>query len=72
MSITGVGLLTTIVAALAMIGIESVAIIIGLVKVLEKQAGNKCSLKAEKHEKIEMLASTILKRINGLILKSIK
>ena len=71
LNITGVGLLTTIIAATAMTGIEAVAIIIGLLKVLGKQARNKCSLKAKKHEKIEMLAFTILNRISGLISKAL-
>ena len=49
LGITGVGFLATIVAAPVMIGIESLAIVVVITKVVGCQAKKKCSLKAEKH-----------------------
>ena len=54
--ITGVGLLSTFVAAPAAIGIEAVSIFMGLVLVVENQAIKKLSLKIEKLEKFSMSA----------------
>ena len=52
LGITGVGLLSTIVAAPAIIGMEAVSIVMGLLQVVENQAVKKMSLKIEKHEKL--------------------
>ena len=52
LGITGVGLLSTIVAAPAVIGMEAVSILMGLLRVVGNQAIKKMSLKIEKHEKI--------------------
>ena len=49
LGITGVGLLSTIVATPAVIGIEAVSIVMGLLRVVENQANKKLSLKIEKH-----------------------
>ena len=51
--ITGVGLLLTIVAAPAVIGMEAVSIVMGLLRVVGNQAIKKMSLKIEKHEKMK-------------------
>ena len=56
LAITGVGLLSTIVAAPAVIGIESISIVMGLLRVVAYHAIKNMSLKIEKHEKIAMLA----------------
>ena len=69
LGIAEVGLLTTILAAPVMIVIESPAIVVGIIKVVGCQAKKKCSLKAEKHKKIETLACSALNRISGLIPK---
>ena len=45
LGITGVGLLTTIFAAPAVVGMEAVSIVMGLLRVLENQATKKMSLK---------------------------
>ena len=50
--ITGVGLLSTIVGAPAVIGMEAISIVMGLLRVVGNQAIKKMSLKIEKHEKI--------------------
>ena len=65
--ITGVGLLSTIVAAPAVIGMEAVSIIMGLLRVVGNQAIKKMSLKIEIHEKIAMLAVSTLNTISSLI-----
>ena len=46
--ITGVGLLSTIVAAPAVIGMEAVSIVMGLIRVVGNHAIKKMSLKIEK------------------------
>ena len=56
LGITGVGLLSTIVPVSAVIGMEAVSIVMGLLRVLGNQAIKKMSLKREKHKKIAMFA----------------
>ena len=60
LGITGVSLLSTIVAAPAVIGMEAVSIVMGLLRVAGNRAIKKMSLKIEKHEKIAMLAVSTL------------
>ena len=64
LGITGVGLLSTIVAAPAVNGIETVSIVMGLLQVVGNRAIKKMSLKIEKHEKIAMLAVSALNAIS--------
>ena len=71
LSITGVSLLSTIVAAPAVIGMEAVSIVVGLLRVLGNRAIKKISLKIEKHEKIAMLAVSTLNTISSLISKAL-
>ena len=52
LGITGVGLLSTIVAAPTIIGMETLSYVMGLLRVLGNRAIKKMSLKIEKHEKI--------------------
>ena len=59
LDITGVGLLSTIVAAPAVIGIEIISIVIGLLRVVANHAIKNMSLKIEKHEKIAMFSCFI-------------
>ena len=68
---TGVGLLSTIVAAPAVIGMEAVSIVVELIRVVENYAIKKMSLKIEKHEKISMLAVASLNTISSLISKAL-
>ena len=56
LGITGVGLLSTIVAAPVVIGIEAVSIVMGLLRVVENRATKKLYLKIEKYENIGLLA----------------
>ena len=71
LGITGVELLSTIVAAPAVIGIETLPIVMGLLQVVESQAIKKLSLKIENHEKIAMLAVSTLNTISSLISKAL-
>ena len=68
--ITGVGLLSTIVAAPAIIGMKAVSIVMGLLRVVGNRAIKKMSLKIEKHEKNAMLAVSALNIISSLISKA--
>ena len=71
LGITGVDLLSTIVAAPAVIGIETVSIVMRLLRVIENQAIKKLSLKIEKHEKNAMLAVSSHNTISSLISKAL-
>ena len=69
--ITEVCLLSTIVAAPAVIRIEAVSIVMGLLRVVGNQAITKLSLKIEKHEKIAILAISSRNTISSLISKAL-
>ena len=71
LGITGVGLLSTIVAAPAVMGIETVSIVMGLLRVVGNQAIKNLSLKVEKHENIAMLAVSSLNTISSLSSKAL-
>ena len=71
LGIAGVGLLSTIVAAPTVIGMEAVSIVMGLLRVVGNQAIKKMSLKIEKHEKIAMLAASSLNTISSLMSKTL-
>ena len=69
--ITGVSLLSRIVVAPAVIGIEALSIVMGLLRVVGNREIKKKSLKIEKHEKIAMLAVSTLNTISSLISKAL-
>ena len=71
LGITGVGLLSTIGAASAVIRMETISIVMGLLRVVGNQAIKKMLLKREKHEKIAMLAVSSLNTISNLISKAL-
>ena len=71
LGITGFGLLSKIVAAPAVIGMETVSIVMKLLRVVGNQAIKKLSLKIEKHEKIAKLAVSSLNTIISLISKAL-
>ena len=71
LGITGVGLLSKIVAAPAVIGMEAVSIVMGLLRVVGNRATKKLSLKIEQHEKIAMLAVSALNTISCLFSKAL-
>ena len=66
-----VSLLSTIVAAPAVIGMEAVSIVMGLLRVVGNRAIKKISLKIEKREKIAMLTVSTLSTISILISKAL-
>ena len=70
LGITGVGLLSTIVATPAVIGIEAVSIVMELLRVVRNQAIKKMSLKIDKHQNISMFAVSSLNTISSLISKA--
>ena len=71
LGITGVGLLSTIVAASAVRGMEAVTIVMGLLRVVRNRAIKKMSLNIEKQENITMLAVSALNTISSLISKAL-
>ena len=71
LGITGVSILSTIVATPAVIGMEVVSIVMWLLRVVGNRAIKKMSLKKEKHEKIAMLAVSTLNTISSLISKAL-
>ena len=67
----GVALLSTIVAAPIVIAIQGVSIFTGLLSMIGKYSIKKSTFKAEKHEKIKMIASTKLYTIASHISKAL-
>ena len=63
LGITGVGLLSAVIAAPAAIGMQTVTIVMRLLRVVGNRAIKMMSLKIEKHEKIAMLAISALNAI---------
>ena len=71
LGISGVGILSTIVAAPAVIGMKAVSIVMGLLQVVGNRAIKKMPLKLKTHEKIAMLAVSALNAISSLISKAL-
>ena len=71
LGITGVCLLSTVVAPTAVIKMEAVSIVMGLLRVIGNRAIKKMSLKIENHEKIAMLAVSTLNTSSSLISKAL-
>ena len=71
LGITGVSLLSTIVASPAVIGMEALSIVMGLILVVGNRSIKNMSLKIEKHEKIAMLAVSTLNTISSFISKAL-
>ena len=71
LGITELGLLSTIVAAPVVIGMEAVSTVMELHRVVGNQAIKKMSLKIEKHEKIAMLAVSALNTISFYMSKEL-
>ena len=68
----GIGLLSTVVLAPAVLVIESVAIGAGFLSMLGKYAVKKMSVKEKKHERIKILAEAKLNTINDHISKALQ
>ena len=67
----GVALLSTVVAAPAIIAIEGVALFTGLLSMIGKYSVKKSTSKAKKHEKIKTIASTKLHTIASHVSKAL-
>ena len=67
----GIGLLSTVIAAPAVIAIEGVALFTGLLSIIGKYNVKKFTSKAEKHEKIKTIASTKLDTITSHVSKAL-
>ena len=71
LSILGIGLLTTIIAAPAVITTETITMAAGMLFILSRQVKRKLKHKATKHEKINVLSQDVLQKISGLISKAL-
>ena len=67
----GVALLSTVIAAAAVIAIEGVALFTGFLSIIGKYSVKNSMSKAEKHEKIKTIASTKLDTIASHISKDL-
>ena len=67
----GIGFLTTIIAAPVVIACEGIALGAGLLSVIGGQVNKKLILKAEKHEKIKVLADSKLNTIDDYTSKAL-
>ncbi|KAH3800411.1 hypothetical protein DPMN_154044 [Dreissena polymorpha] len=71
LSATGIGVLSTIIAAPVAIAMEGAALGLGLLYIVGRQNNKQLSMKAEKHEKIKTLADAKLNTISDLISKAL-
>ena len=71
LGVAGVGLLSTVVLTPVVLAMEGVAIGAGLLSVIGKYATKKMSIKAKKHERIQILAEAKLNSINDQISKAL-
>ena len=67
----GVALLSTVIAAPAVIAIEGVALFMGFLSIIGKYSVKKSTSKAEKHEKIKTIASAKLDTIASHVSKAL-
>lgn len=67
----GIGFLTTIIAAPVVIACEGAALGAGVLSLIGGQVNKKLNLKAEKHEKIKVLADSKLNTISEYISKAL-
>ena len=67
----GIGLLSTVIAAPAVIVIEGVALFTGFLSIIGKYSVKRSTSKAEKHEKIKIIASTKLDTTSSHISKAL-
>ena len=67
----GIGLLSTVIAAPTVIAIEGVALFTGFLSIIGKYSVKKSTSKAEKHEKIKLIASAKLDTIASHVSKAL-
>ena len=71
LGVAGVGLLSTIIAAPIVISMEATALATGLMGIVGGLVNKRLMRKAEKHEKIKVLAEAKLNTISDLISKAL-
>ena len=71
LSVAGVGIISTVIAVPAVIVMETTALGAGFLGIIGSQFNKMLMRKAEKHEKIKVIAETKLDTINGLISKAL-
>ena len=71
LSVAGVGILSTVIAVPAVIIMETTALGAGCLSIVGGQFNKMFVQKAEKHEKIKVIAETKLDTINGLVSKAL-
>ena len=72
LSIAGIGLLTTIIAAPIAIAMEAASLVTGAISIIGNQVNRKLELKAEKHMQIRTLAEAKLNTISDHISKALQ
>ena len=72
MGVAGVGLLTTIIAAPVVVGLEAAAVICGLASFAGKYVSRRLLVKAKKHDEIHVLALSKLNSITDIISNSLR
>ena len=71
LGITGIGILSTIVAAPVVIAMEAASLGVGAVHIIIGQINKKLRLKSVKHDKIKTLAEAKLNTISDLVSKAL-
>lgn len=71
LGIGGVGLLSTIIAAPVVLGLEIAALSCGALGVVSKFAGRRLAIKARKHDEIRVLAESKLNTISDLVSRAL-
>lgn len=71
LGVAGIGVLSTIIAAPVAIAMEGAALGAGLLSIIGTQVNKKLMMKAEKHEKIKVLAEAKLNTISDHISKAL-
>ena len=72
LSVSGIGILSTIIAAPIAIAMEGAALGVGFLSIVASQVNKKLIQKAEKHDKIKTLADAKLNTISDHISKALK
>ena len=72
MGVAGVGLLTTIIAAPIVVGLEAAAVACGLAGIAGKYVSRRLLVKAKKHDEIHVLALSKLNSITDIISNSLR
>ena len=72
MGATGVGLLSTVIAAPVVVALEAAALACGLASIAGKYASRRLQVKAEKHYEIDVLALSTLNSITDVVSNALR